>query len=308
MRDAEITLAQVAAFLAGLLLAGCSLAQIVVVATTAELRALAIVVGGDAIRASHLIPAGQDGETFQPRPRDMVQLREAQVVIRVGVDYDLWLDPLLRQSENRAIRRGMPGYIDASRDIALLDIRAGGAGSGDGHAHGRGNPHYWLDPMNAEIITATILEALATIDPPNAKRYEANRLAFLAELERRMDGWKRAFASATARAPHERAALIAHHDTWPYFARRFRLHFAGIIEPRAGVPPGPGHLASLARLPGIKAVVREPHEPMRDAQFIATKTGAPVVILASNVGVVPEARDYLSLIDYNVRTLSQAIR
>jgi zinc/manganese transport system substrate-binding protein/zinc transport system substrate-binding protein len=283
-------------------------APLEIVTTTAELQSLAVSVGGDAIRASHLIPAGQDGETFQPRPQDIAKLRDARAVVRVGVDYDLWLDPLLRQSQNRAIQRGAPGYIDASRDIALLDVRAGGIALNDGHAHGRGNPHYWLDPMNAEIITATILEALAALDPPNAKNYEANRLAFLAELERRIDGWKRTLDRAFDRAVDRSPTLIAYHDTWPYFARRFRLHFAGSIEPRPGVPPAPAHLASLARLPGLKAIVRAPHETVRDAQFIATKTGAPVVILASSVGAVPEARDYLSLIDYNVRTLSAAIR
>ena len=300
MRDAEVALAQVALLLAAALLCGSAFAQIVVVTTTAELHALALAVGGDAIRASFLIPAGQDGETFQPRPQDVIKLREARAVVRVGVDYDLWLDPLLRQSRSPSIQRGAPGYIDASRDVALLDVRAGGIGRSDGHAHGRGNPHYWLDPMNAEIVTATILEAFAALDPPNAKRYEANRLAFIAELERRIDGWTRAL--------NRPAVLITHHDTWPYFARRFRLHFAGVIEPRPGLPASPAHLAALARMPGVRAIVRQPHEPTRDAQFIATKTGAPVVILASGIGAVPEARDYFSLFDYNVRTLGAAIR
>src|SRR5262249_29738935 len=192
----QIALAQVARrialLVAGLLFAGRVVAQIAVVATTAELQSLAIAVGGDAIRCSYLIPPGQDGESFQPRPRDVSKLREASVVIRVGVDYDLWLDPLLRRSQNRAVQRGASGYVEASGGIALLDVRAGGVGPNDGHAHGRGNPHYWLDPLNAEFITATILEALVVIDPPHARQYEANRHAFLAELEQRVDAWKRA--------------------------------------------------------------------------------------------------------------------
>ena len=255
--------------------------------------------GGDAIAASHLIPAGQDGESFQPRPQDVAQLREARVVLRVGVDYDLWLDGLLRQSGNAAIQRGAPGYIDASRDVALLDVRAGGVGPADGHAHGRGNPHYWLDPANAEMITGTLLEALARIDPPNAQRYEANRLAFLARLEARMAEWKAVLAAPPA--------LIAYHDTWPYLARRFRLRFVGIVEPRPGVPASPAHLAELVRRGRehrVAAIVREPREPRRDADFLAGRIGARVVILASGVGAVPEARDYLSLIDYNVRALA----
>ena len=54
--------------------------------------------------------------------------------------------------------------------------------------------------------------------------------------------------------------------------------------------------------------MRQPHEPKRDAEFLAAKTGAPIVILASGVGAVPEAVDYLSLIDYNVRALAQSRR
>ncbi len=81
-----------------------------------------------------------------------------------------------------------------------------------------------------------------------------------------------------------------------------------MIETRPGIAPSPAHLASLTQL-GTKervgAIVREPHEPKRDADFIAARTGAKVVILASSVGAVPEARDYISLIDYNVRALAR---
>ena len=273
------------------------------VATTAELRSLAEAVGGDAISASHLIPAGQDAESFQPRPQDLASVRDAQVVLRVGLDHDLWLDRLLRQSGNAGVQRGTPGHVDASVDIALLDVRAGGIG--DGHPHGRGNPHYWLDPKNAEIITGTLLEALMRVDPANAKRYEANRLAFLARLDARVEEWSRALADARPRP------LIAYHDTWPYLARRFRLRFVGIVETRPGVAPSPSHLAELVRLATaerVAAVVREPYEPRRDADFIAARSGAAVAVLASSVGAVPEAHDYLSLIDYNVRTLARVMR
>ena len=287
-----------ARFLALLLFAACSFAApLKLVATTAELQSLAVAVGGDLIEAIHLIPPGLDGEAFQPRPQDVAKLRDAKAVLRVGVDYDLWLDRLLRQSDNAHIQRGAKGYIDASRDVALLDVRAGGVGPGDGHAHGRGNPHYWLDPINAEVITATILETLAALDPPNAKYYEANRTAFVQELERRMHEWIRALRQW----PN---AIIAQHDTWPYFARRFRLRFVGVIEPRPGVPPGPAHLAELAALKNVTAVVRQPHEPGQDANFVALKTGTPVLLLAAGVGAVPEARDYISMIDYNVRQLA----
>jgi ABC-type Zn uptake system ZnuABC Zn-binding protein ZnuA len=258
-----------------------------VVATTPELGSLASAVGGDLVSVSHVVPAGQDAEAFQPRPQDLAHIRGANAVIRVGVDYDLWLDRMLREA------RGVH-VIDASTDVALLDVRAGGIGPGDGHAHGRGNPHYWLDPVNAEMITATILDAFVRLDPADAKRFEANRMRFLSELDTRVVRWSRQLSKTPP--------LIAYHDTWPYFARRFRLRFVGIIESRPGVPPAPSHLASLvetAKREKVGIVVREAHESQRDAEFLASKSSAKVVTLMSH------GEDYLSLIEENVKRLSR---
>lgn len=249
------------------------------------------------------MPPGADGEDFQPRPQDLIRLRDAQVLVRVGVDYDLWLDKALNESDNAAIQRGHPGYVDASSYVALLDVRAGGIGDDAGHAHGRGNPHYWMDPRNAEYVTAAILDAFVKTDAAEAKRFEANRIAFLKRLDVKIAEWTLALEHSPP--------LVVYHDSWPYFARRFRLHIVAIIEPRAGVPPGASHLALVAREAReakVGVVIREAREPERDCAFIARSSGAKVVVLASGIGAVPEATDYISLIDYDVRTLAHAGR
>ena len=218
------------------------------------------------------------------------------------MDYDLWLDRLLAQSRNAALARGGAGYVDASLAIALLDVR--GASVGPGHPHGSGNPHYWLDPANAGIVTGNLLEALARLDPAGATHYQRQRLAFLERLEAMQRDW------GNALAPYQGRPLIAYHNSWAYLARRFRLDIAGLIESKPGVPPSPAHLAGLLRTmheKDITIVVRQIHEPARDAEYLARRAGAVVVPLAASVGAVPEARDYIGLIDYNVRTLAQAL-
>ena len=103
--------------------------------------------------------------------------------------------------------------------------------------------------------------------------------------------------------------LVAYHNSWPYFARRFRLDFAGFIETKPGVPPSPAHLAGIVRTMrarGVRIVVREPHEPERDVAFVAAKAGASVVTLAASVGALPQARDYIALFDANVEALVSA--
>src|SRR5439155_776663 len=82
---------------------------------------------------------------------------------------------------------------------------------------------YWLDPKNAEIITANIFAALARVDPAGAAVYEANRAAFLARLAAKLKEWE-----AKSAALHG-IPLVAYHNSFAYFARRFRLDFVGIL-------------------------------------------------------------------------------
>jgi ABC-type Zn uptake system ZnuABC Zn-binding protein ZnuA len=288
-----------------LALAPAAVAQerIAVVTTTTDLRSLVEAVGGDRVAATSLVPAKVDAEEYQPKPQDVSRLKNARMVVRVGLDYDLWFDRLLAQAGGPEIKRGGPGYVDTSYAIATLEVRGATVGPGDGHAHGHGNPHYWLDPKNAEIITSNILEGLARVDAANTAYYEANRIAFLQRLDAKLTEW------SAALAPLQGRPLVAYHNNWAYFARRFRLNFVAVIEPRPGVPPSASQLVQLLRVmkeKNARIVVRQPHEPEKDARFLADKTGAAVVVLGGSIDMLAGADDYISLFDVNVGALVAA--
>src|SRR5258705_829009 len=235
--------------------------RVQIVTTTTDLRSLAEAVGGDLIEAVSLVPANFDAEEYQPKPRDVLRLKNARLVVRVGLDYDLWFDRLLQAVAMPEIQRGGSGYVDASFGVAALEVRGVSLGAGDGHAHGSGNPHYWLDPRNAEFITANILAGLTRVDPANAGTYEAQRQAVLNRLNLQLAEWEMKLA------PLRGMPMIAYHNSWPYFARRFRLDFVDTIEIKPGVQPAPSHLAGIIeamRTRGVRMVIREPHEPERD--------------------------------------------
>jgi ABC-type Zn uptake system ZnuABC Zn-binding protein ZnuA len=276
-----------------------------IVTTTSDLKSLAEAVGGDRVTVTNLVPPHFDPEEYQPKPQDIARLKDAGLVVRVGLDFDLWFDRLLTQASLteprlREMRRGGPAHIDASAAIAVLDIRGASVGPSDGHAHGSGNPHYWLDPKNAEIITGNILEGLARRDPEHTVLYESNRAAFLDRVAGKIAQWEQ------KAAPLQQRAMVAYHNSWTYFARRFRLNIVDLIEPRAGVPPSPAHLAKLMRSmreQGVGIILRQPLEPEKDASFLARRTGAKLVLLAGSVGVLPKATDYIALFDSNIDAL-----
>jgi ABC-type Zn uptake system ZnuABC Zn-binding protein ZnuA len=277
-----------------------------VVATTTDLASLARTVAGDLASVDVMIPPGADPEAFEPRPSDLAKLKDAALVVRVGLGYDHWLDKLLSQHGDRTINRGGVSYVDASIGIPLLELkgRSLDVTAGDSHAHGLANPHYWLDPANAEIITGAIAQAIFAVAPQSAATIADNRKSFLVQLGTSIADWE------SMLKPHRGAKLIAYHNTWPYFARRFRLDILDTIETKEGVPPSPARLAKLAaaiREHKVRVILQEPFAPDDASQLLARRTGAALIRLAPSVGSIPQAADYLSLLRYNVGTLAQAL-
>jgi len=277
-----------------------------IVATTSDLASLARSVAGDLAQVDGIVPPGADPEAFEPRPSDLAKLKGASVIVRVGLGYDHWLDRLLSMHGDASVNRGGTGYVDASVAIPLLEVkgRTLDPANQDGHAHGLANPHYWLDPGNAELITGGIAEAMIRVDSPTTRKVIANRAEFLDRLKVRLAQWEGRLR------PHRGAPLLAYHNTWPYFARRFRLDIVDVIESKEGVSPSPARLAKLAGLireRRIRVILHEPFAPEEASLLLARRTGATVLKLAPSVGSLPDAADYVSLLDYNVAALARAL-
>ena len=300
IRAARLALALAAA----LAFAAPAQAGLRVVAATTDLAAIATAVGGDLVTVETIVPAAADPEAFEPRPGDLEKIRNARLLVRVGLGYDYWLDKLVRQIGDQRLMRGGEAYVDASVGIPLLEVSGQSVVNEGGHAHGVANPHYWLDPENAKIVSLSVADGLARALPDERARIAANQQRFLADLDHAIVRW-------TARlAPVAGAKLIAYHNSWPYFARRFRLDVTDFIEPKPGVAPSPAQLARLiasGKKTGARAIIHEPYEPEDASRFVAQRLGVPFVLLATSVGSVPEAKDYFALFDHNVATLARAL-
>src|SRR6185295_15843301 len=105
--------------------------RIAVVTTTTDLRSLTEAVGGERVTAISLVSPNMDAEDYQPKPQDVLRLKNARMFVRVGLDYDLCADRLLAQAGKPELGRGGAGYVDASFAIAVLELRGMSVGPGD---------------------------------------------------------------------------------------------------------------------------------------------------------------------------------
>src|SRR5689334_7831868 len=230
--------------LAALLLPSCAFAKkLNVVTSTTDLAALAQEVGGDRISVDSIAKGYQDPHFVEAKPSFLLKLRNADLLIAVGLDLEIgWLPPLITQSGNPKIQVGAAGYLDASQFAEILDKPTGTITRAMGDVHPLGNPHYWLDPDNGRRIARGIAGKLSELDPADGSYFQQRFQDFdkrLTEAEKKWDAQV---------APYHGAKLVTYHTSWSNFARHFGLSILGYIEPRPGFPPTPQHTLEIINL------------------------------------------------------------
>jgi zinc/manganese transport system substrate-binding protein len=280
-------------------------AQLKVVTSTTDLYDIAKAVGGNRITATHIGEGYQDPHFIEAKPSFVLQLRNADVWAFVGLDLEIgWMPLLLDGARNPKIRQGGSGYLDVSRAIPLLDVPSGNVDRSQGDVHPLGNPHYWLDPENGRRIARLFKTKFTELDPGGAAVYNANEKSFEARLNTTERSWSDELAKIKGQP------VVAWHTSWRYFAEYTKMNIVGFMEPKPGVPPSPAHLAGLIqtmRRTGAKVIIMEPFYNRKTADFVASKTGAKVLIIPPSVGGVKGVGDYIAVMNYDIQQLANAL-
>jgi ABC-type Zn uptake system ZnuABC Zn-binding protein ZnuA len=277
-----------------------------VVTTTEDLASLTREVGGDRVTVTSIGRGYQDPHFIEPKPSFLLLLRNADLLVVVGLELEIgWLPPLLEQSRNNNIRPGATGYLDVSQGVEILDRPSVAVNRSMGDVHPLGNPHYWLDPANAVRIAIQIRNRLVQLRPNDAAYFDQRLNNFKIRINEANKRW------LAMMAPYRGAKIVTYHNSWPNFAKHFGLNVVGHIEPKPGIPPSPSHTLDLINLikdQKIKVILMEPYFDRKTPDFIAERTGAKVVVMYPSVGGKPGLDDYFKLFDYDLNELVKALR
>jgi zinc/manganese transport system substrate-binding protein len=282
-----------------------ALAKLNVVATTPDFAAIASAVGGSEVSVTTLAKPTEDPHFVDAKPSFILKLNRADALIEGGADLEIgWLPALLDQARNSKLAAGAPGRIACNQGIQLLEVPAT-LDRSKGDIHAAGNPHYLTDPYNAKSVAARITDAFSQLDPKPAEQYRANLKKFNEQLDAKLNEWE------TLMAPFKNHEIVAYHDSWPYFARRFSLKLDLFLEPKPGIPPTPVHLAEVIlrmRTDHVRAIMVEPYQNRKTAQTVAADTGATVVDVSQFPGGVKGTEaGYIELMDYNIHAVARAL-
>jgi ABC-type Zn uptake system ZnuABC Zn-binding protein ZnuA/ABC-type Mn2+/Zn2+ transport system permease subunit len=224
-----------------------------VVATTTQLGDFARAVGGDRIALTQLLRPNTDPHEYEPRPRDVLDVARADVVLRSGGDVDTWLANVVEQAG------GSPTVVDV----------------GAGRPYAGGEPHWWHDPRNAAYAVRRIRAALTRADPAAGAALARRAEAYV----RRLAALDAAIARCMASIPARQRTMVTDHDAFGAFAARYGITIVGAVIPArtTQAQPSAGELSRLAKVirrEHVRAVFPETSVNARLADAIARQTGA----------------------------------
>ncbi len=226
-------------------------------------------IAGESVEVQLLVQPGQSPATYEPTPKQMAALSQAQLYYRIGVPFEhIWM---------RRIQSTYPSLsiLDARDGIELRAVEGGDEGHHD-HAHEEGelDPHIWLSPPLIKIMALRLRDKLIELDPDNSDLYTRNHAELASSLEQIDKDIRQALETMDTKK------FMVFHPSWGYFADAYGLQQIPIEG--GGKEPGARALARLieqAKQSRIGVIFVQKQFSQRHARSIASAIGAKVVVI-----------------------------
>jgi len=246
-------------------------------------------IGGEFVVAHVMMSPGQSPATFEPTPKQIARLTNADVYFAIGVPFENRILP--------QIERSIP-TLEVVRSQIFATLQSADFPSPEYHAHfpDGHDPHIWLGRSGAGWAVEGILRTLIRLDPANDKAYLQNADALIEDL----DALHRDVLASLAR--HNGKVMYVFHPAFGFLVEPAGIRQIAIEE--GGAVPGSRHVATVidsARSGHARAVFVQPEFSSTTARNVADAVGAEIVRLD------PLAEDYFTNIRYMTAQIDAAL-
>jgi len=219
-------------------------------------------IGGERVQVSVMVPPGASPHTYEPTPKQLVEVSEADIYFQVGsgIDFELaFMDKIVKLNSKMLV-------VNCSKGIEIFDR----------------DPHVWLSPRNAKKMVRNIYDALVQVDPKNREYYRRNMELYLEELDKLDREIREILKNVTNRR------FMIYHPAWGYFAREYNLTQIP-VEKEGKEPTVRGLMALIdqARRLKMKVIFVSPQFDRKKAETIAESIQGRIIFLD------PLAKDYV---------------
>lgn len=255
-------------------------------------------VAGDLADVSVLVPAGTEPHDWEPTPKDVAQIAEADLFVYNGAGFEGWVDDVLKSVNNSKLK-----VVEATKGIKLME------GTEDEHHEEHVlDPHVWIDPVLVQQEVQNIANALSEVDTAHAADYKKNADAYIAVLKDLDATFKNELAGT------KNKEFVTSHTAFAYLANRYGLTqvpIAGISPEQEPSAAEMKEIVEFAKERRVKTIFFETLASPKVAEAVAKEIGADTAVLNPLEGLTEEEKkkglDYIGVMKENVYALKKAL-
>uniref|UniRef100_A0AB33ISP8 ABC transporter substrate-binding protein n=1 Tax=Prevotella sp. GTC17253 TaxID=3236793 RepID=A0AB33ISP8_9BACT len=194
------------------------------------LRYFAEQIAGDKFKITTMVPKGGNPETYEPTPKQMMQLAKSDLFFKIGnIGFErTWMKKLTTNA---------PHTIMVNTSDGIVPVKT---------INGYADPHTWMSAANARIIAVNIFNKLKEIDSRDSLYFRQNLESLLDRINA-VDNEVRGYITQD-----KSNAFLIYHPILTYFARDYGLTQIPVEE--EGHEPSAAQLQQVIQLAHRKQV------------------------------------------------------
>lgn len=258
----------------------------------------------DKAEVTLLLPPGGESHTYEPTPRDILQIQNCDLFICTGGESESWAEEILDSLEQ-------PVPVVRMLDCTEAVYEENPQGIQDKHHEHKEqgeeyDEHVWTSPVNAVKITEAIRDAVCQADSQHRVQYEQNCSSYTSRLKS-LDADFAQFWEST----ENKVMIFGDRFPFRYFVDRYQIqYYAAFPGCAAETEPSAATMAFLInkiKELDIRTVFYIEFSSHTVADALAEATGAATALFHSCHSVskkqLEDGVTYIDLMEENLETL-----
>ena len=274
-------------------------------------------IAGDTVNLKMLLPPGGEAHSYEPTPKDMSAVADADILISVGGESEEWVRHISKsvKTENMTVLN-MIDCVKAVKEETVEGMYT------ENNAHNHSNEenpkkenteydeHVWTSLDNAVILVNKICDTLCSSDQKNSELYKENADKYTKKLKKLNDEMKSAVAAS------KRKTLIFG-DRFPFryltdsLGLKYYAAFPGCSSYTEPDSSTIAFLSDKVKQENIPVVFCVDYGNALIAKAIKAETGAKVLRLYSCHSISKQqfenGESYISLMTKNAEAIKEAL-
>lgn len=186
-------------------------------------------IAGDAVNLNMLMLPGADLHTFDPTPKDIMKVQDADLFVTIGGESDAWSDKIIDSIDNEDLQTvRLMDCVDVVEEEIVEGMEAeeheevedSHEEEHTGEEEKEFDEHVWTSPKNAIQIVESLRDKLCEMDSQNAPIYRKNAKSYIEKLEKLDEEFTKVIESGV-----RREIIVADRFPFRYFADEYDLDY-----------------------------------------------------------------------------------